>query len=193
MHPTRLELGTDGLPGASPRVRRCPSVRTKALPENSQARLPTMFRYSLKSLMLLVFAVCLFCGVFVVAPPPLTAVAAGLLYATSLPAAIGGIVYLRGYLRAFCIGSCVPVAVLWTGLLIEDGMAGEIVEELLDFRIRDRAEFVIFFALCVLVIACCGLATTGMRYWGQRLANNTRATVPANAGAERINGDDQQG
>ena len=75
-------------------------------------------RYSLKALILSITLFCVLLAVVSAAPELVSVLLVALLLLVSIPAVLGGMVYLRGYPQAFFVGAAVPTSWLAMGMVL---------------------------------------------------------------------------
>lgn len=91
-----------------------------------------MLHYRLKTLMVAVLGVSIFCAVFFSVPLFVTASLFVLALMLSVAAVLAGCIYLRDRAQAFCLGCAVPTAfVLVNVLLGEEHWVGDELEDIL--------------------------------------------------------------
>ena len=77
---------------------------------------PRRWRFSLRSLLIATTAIALLLGLLIVLPTMARGLLLGGAWLVMTSWTIVGIIYARGDKRAFCIGTAVVVASMWTGL-----------------------------------------------------------------------------
>jgi len=140
-------------------------------------------RFTLKTLFAVVSVAALICCVFFALPGWLSLTVLGLLAFLAPPVFIAGIVYGRGYGRAFCIG-CVCAGGGLPLIYEYAGMCGlEIV--LVDFEATDNDRVLsmqIAFGVVSVLIGLSGLAAVGVRWLclrQNRTASESQSLSPA--------------
>jgi hypothetical protein len=113
-----------------------------------------MFQYNLKSLLLVMLAVCVLTWLFFVLPGEVGIAVLLCLLALVPSAVIAGILYFRGIPQAFAIG-CVPPALLVACMMVLDGAP---------WRFNDSIQVKIVVLVCLLVILGGGGASAGIRW-----------------------------
>jgi len=137
-----------------------------------------MFQYNLRSLLLVMFGVCLLTWLLFVLPGEIGVV---ILICGSMvvpSAVVAGILYFRGYPQAFAIG-CVPPVLLIGGILLFEGPPWR-------YGPSDTVQMKIMVLLSLLVIIAGGAASAGIRrlaIWSQQRAAqaNPFAREPASS------------
>jgi len=137
-----------------------------------------MFQYNLRSLLLVMFGVCLLTWLLFVLPGEIGVVilVCGSMVVPS--AVVAGILYFRGYPQAFAIG-CVPPVLLIGGILLFEGPPWR-------YGPSDTIQMKIMVLVSLLVIFAGGAASAGIRrlaVWSQRQAAevNPFASRPASS------------
>jgi hypothetical protein len=129
-----------------------------------------MFQYNIRTLMLVMLAVCIFTWLFFVLPGEIgmMVLLGGMLIVPS--AVLAGILYFRGYPQAFSIG-CVPPVLLYGMFLFIEG------PDMRWFRMGDDLEDKLFIVICLLIVMLAGGASAGVRWlavWSQQPAIGTK-------------------
>jgi hypothetical protein len=141
-------------------------------------------RFSLRSLLVVTAAIAVYCAVFFALPAGLSVitlwVATGFVMPTGL---ISGIVYGKGYLRAFCIGGIgsslwIALALYFFNVLIDE----EIVDFTMALDDEDAQKLQLVFVIVQIVTLLCGLTAAAGRWLclsrAARLAAPTIAIEP---------------
>lgn len=123
-------------------------------------------RFSLRALMGLMLFAGVLTAMLTVAPHFALWLIMILTVLLSLPACIGGIIYLRSSRRAFSIGAAVPATLIIVGTS-QRGVVRGLMEEVFPVS-GERLAVMVLLTAYVFALVISGLVTVGIRAYGQR-------------------------
>lgn len=136
-------------------------------------------RFTLKTLFAAVFVSALICGIFFALPGWLSLCVLGLMWFLAPSVLIAGIVYGRGYGRAFSIGcvsagGCLPLVYMYGVAIVASGWDGVM-------SVDDNGVLImkVAVALFSVFIGLCGLAGMAVRWLSLRMNGNGNAKEPS--------------
>jgi hypothetical protein len=132
-------------------------------------------QFRLKSLFALVFFVAVACGVLVALPDWLSCIVLGVVALVSPAAIVAGIVYGRGWRRAFAVGCLASGGwALWAAPYFMLQVIGEGLDGVLSIDFETALTFKIAFVAYYAALALAGLVAVGVRRLSYQGRNHIR-------------------
>lgn len=137
-----------------------------------------MFQFSIRSLLVATAVVAVIVWVLFVPPHVVGALVMSLLCLLLPPAILAGLIYQRGYWRAFFVGAAPWTVVLcwWISYLLVD--AGNEWIDLFLMDADDALEVKLVAGPPLAIVLASGLAAVAVRWWSNRRAPHSTATPP---------------
>lgn len=132
-------------------------MATEATPKTETAP-----RFTLTTMMTGTLVICVLLALLAAAPVAITILTCNLLVFMSGPASVGGIVYFRGYARAFCVGTALVAGWFIIGALFKDSVAQAFVSDLADFP-NERSDVLELLLVYVFIASLSGVTVVAMR------------------------------
>lgn len=132
-------------------------------------------RFTMKTMMVATIVASVICAIFFALPGWLSVCMIGLFWLFAPPVLIAGLVYGRGYGRAFCVGcvstgGCLPILYLYLLMAMFSGF--EVFEAIAD---EETAAFVkIYSGVIFVLIGMSGLLAMSVRWFSLRMAKSTQ-------------------